>query len=179
MAAKFDLKKGLNLSKSDIHELLFREERRRVKEKAYRYLAGRAHSKKELRDKLLRKGFEAELIEQVLKELTDQKYLDDQAFAMSFAKSRVLNKPIGVRLLRRDLMMKGISKNLIDEAIRETYRSESEEDLAQRLFEKRKNRYGDLEDIKTRKKLFDFLLRRGFAWEVVKRVVVESSNERK
>jgi len=177
VVTKFNLSVGDRLSEEKIDLLLQEEEKRRLKEKAYRYLAGRAHSEKELRDKLLRKGFEETHIDGVIADLKDVGYLDDANFARAFAQSRLSNKPMGAFLLRRELHAKGVAKPLIDKAIEEAYAGVDEEELAADLVQCRAARYRDLEENKKKKRLYDFLRRRGFKWDVVRRVIEEGVHE--
>lgn len=174
VVAKFNLRKGATLSKDKIENILFEEEKKRIKEGAYRILAGRAHSEKELKDKLLQKGFDESLSARVVADLKEAKYIDDQAFALAFARSRILNKPMGEKLLRRELWQKGLKEELIDKAIAAAYSKETQEELAVKLVEKRKSHYQNLEESKRKKRLYDFLLRRGFDWEVAKKAIAEN-----
>ncbi|MFQ5676685.1 MAG: regulatory protein RecX [bacterium] len=144
------------------------DDRKRIKEKAFRYLAGRAHSVKELQDKLAQKGFSGALIADVLNEFIEKKFLNDEEFALSFARTRMVKKPMGQRLLRQELLRKGLSKGLIDKAIRDVYSAKSEAEFAREVAEKRLVRYKDLETRKKKKRLNDFLLRRGFDWEIAR-----------
>lgn len=150
------------------------DEKKRIKEKAFRYLAGRAHSVKELQVKLSQKGFPDPLIAEVIHEFKEKKFLDDEEFALSFARSRMVKKPMGGRLLRQELWQKGVSKDLIDKAIRDVYSARSEAELARALAEKRLARYEDLETRRKKKRLNDFLLRRGFDWEIAREVAAET-----
>jgi len=170
---QFDLKKGDILTKARIKDILQDEEKKRVKEKAFQYLAGRAHSEKELQTKLHQKGFAEELITTVISELKEAKFLDDVKFAFSFARSRIVKKPMGARLLRQELWRKGLKPEIIDKALTEAYSAKKQEDIARELVESRKDRYKDLDENKQKKRLNDFLLRRGFDWEIVKEVIAE------
>ncbi len=170
---QFDLKKGDILTKARIKDILQDEEKKRVKEKAFQYLAGRAHSEKELQTKLRQKGFAEELITTVISELKEAKFLDDVKFAFSFARSRIVKKPMGARLLRQELWRKGLKPEIIDKALTEAYSAKRQEDIARELVESKKDRYKDLDENKQKKRLNDFLLRRGFDWEIVKEVIAE------
>ncbi len=171
LVAKYGLKEGDELSQETIADLLLKEERHRVREKAYRYLAGRAHSEKELRTKLIQKGYEQAIVEEVLSDLKGQKLVDDEAFALSFVRSRMVNRPAGEILLRRELWQKGVGEEIVEKAVQEAYRDKDQVEVAKELAKKRASRYQDLEDWKRKKRLADFLLRRGFEWEVVKEAI--------
>ena len=170
---QFDLKKGDILTKARMKDILQKEEKKRVKEKAFRYLAARAHSEKELQTKLRQKGYAEELITTVISELKEAKFLDDVKFAFSFARNRIVKKPMGARLLRQELRQKGLKPEIIDKALTEAYSAKRQEEIARELVESRKDRYKDLDENKQKKRLNDFLLRRGFDWEIVKEVIAE------
>ena len=63
--AEFNLKEGDLLTDDRIADILRSEGKKQIKESAFRYLAGRAHSEKELRTKLRRKQYDETLIDQL------------------------------------------------------------------------------------------------------------------
>ena len=73
-----------------------------------RYLTGRAHSRDELRRKLLRKGFETDEVEAALDRLVELRYLDDEAFARALVRRRSTNR--GPAALAAELSAKGIDR---------------------------------------------------------------------
>ncbi|HHM23847.1 MAG TPA: hypothetical protein ENJ23_02270, partial [Bacteroidetes bacterium] len=62
----YGLQEGQELSEQQILELQREDERKRIKIQAFRYLANRDHSERELTTKLRKKGFSSEAIEWVL-----------------------------------------------------------------------------------------------------------------
>lgn len=179
IVVEYDLKKGDRLSGDQITNILLKEEKKRVKQKAYRYLAGRAHSEKELRDKLTAKGFEKKLIDSVIVEFKDMKLVEDCEFALAYARSRLLQKPIGENLLRRELWQKGIGEDIIDRTVQSAYSEKSQSELVIGLVKKRKSRYQGLDELTAKKNLGDFLVQRGFDWELAKEVLDEVYLKRK
>ncbi len=171
LANKYHLKKGDVLHQQDVENLLCREERKRVLDKAYEYLARRAHSQRELTVKLNRKGFEKSLIQQVIDELKAAGHLDDLEFARSFASNRLAAKSVGKRYLSRELVQRGVNKEMVDTVLDKIYSDVDETDLARKLACKRLPRYEHLEKVQKRKRLSDFLFRRGFDWETIKQVL--------
>ncbi len=167
------LKKGDQLTAEQISEILFKEEKQRVKEKAYQFLARRAHSEKELRTKLLNKGFEKNLVDEILAQLKQQKLIDDAAFAHSFVRSRLASKPLGEFALRQELRTKGISEDKIAAVLQLAYNEKSQIEYARELVQKKLPQFGNLDDRVKKKRLADFLIHRGFDWELVKEVVNE------
>lgn len=171
LANKYHLKKGDVLHQQDVEDLLYREERKRVLDKAYDYLARRSHSQRELTAKLNRKGFEKSLIQQVVDELKAAGHLDDLEFARSFARNRLAAKSVGKRYLSRELAQRGVNKEMVDTVLDKIYSDVDETDLATTLARKRLPRYEHLEKLQKRKRLSDFLCRRGFDWETIKQVL--------
>ena len=79
------------------------------------------------------------------------------------------------RLLRQELFSKGIEEGVAEQAIGKEYGPHSEAEVAVDLVRKKIERYrsGQIESRKIRKRISDFLIRRGFNWEVVGEVVRE------
>ena len=167
------LKAGDQITQVQISEILYEEEKQRIKEQVYRFLARRAHSEKELRTKLLRKRFEKSLVEAVILELERQKLVDDAAFAHAFVHSRLRSKPLGEHALRQELRNKGLAETHIASALQKAYDEKSQVDYARDLIQKKMPHYEEFEDRIKKKRLADFLVRRGFDWELVKEVLEE------
>ncbi|MFQ6113893.1 MAG: regulatory protein RecX, partial [bacterium] len=110
-------------------------------------------------------------------DLKAQNLVDDKAFALTYVRSRMVNKPAGQILLRRELWQKGIGEEIIEKALQEAYRDKDQLEVARELVKKRRTRYKDLDHSKRKKRLADFLVRRGFEWEVVKEVIEEKSGD--
>jgi len=163
--------KGDEISDEKITEILALEQRKAAKEKALRLLAVRARSRKELTDRLLRAKYSQETVDWVLQELERLGLVDDTQFAVMFARSRMITKPEGSFLLRQELKQKGLTDDIIEKAVAEAYKEKSESQVAWELAQKRKKSLQSVEEIKAKKRLSDFLLRRGFHWDVVNDII--------
>jgi len=97
--------------------------------------------------------------------------IDDEKFAYNWVESRMLNKPMGKFLLKRELKGKGVKAEIIERVIAENYQQEDELELAKKLLQRKARRFKDTDDLKTKKRMTDFLLRRGFSYEVVRQAV--------
>lgn len=168
---KSGIAKGDALSDEEIAEIRDMESRRAAKEKAMRLLAHRARSQKELRERLLRSGFEEAHIDWTLAELHRLNLLDDGEFAKMFARDRMLTKPVGEFLLRQELRQKGIQEADIEKAVQEAYAETSEYDYARQLAVKQKAKQLKLDPEKAQKRVADFLMRRGFHWDITKDIM--------
>ncbi|MBI1765403.1 MAG: regulatory protein RecX [Acidobacteria bacterium] len=138
--------------------------------RAFRLLAAKARSVAQLRERLLEKA-ESEVVEQALARLVELGYLNDEEFARSFANSRLSYKPLGRTRLRQDLQRKQLAKPVVEQALETAYTEHSEEALIDRAIEKRLRLKGAPTTREEAKKLFDYLLRRGFSYDLVIRKV--------
>jgi regulatory protein len=77
-------------------------------ESGVRLLARRAHSRAELRQKLVRKGFDPEEVQAALERLAGRGYLDDEAFARGLVRRRSVSR--GPLALAAELSAKGIDR---------------------------------------------------------------------
>ena len=84
---------------------------------ALRYLAGRDRTEAETSFFLIKKGFSLTSIESVLEVCKNQGYLDDGRFASRWAESRSKNSYKSNMVLRMELISKGVSSNLIENAL--------------------------------------------------------------
>ncbi len=173
---KSGIAKGDKLSREKIDAILKMERTRSAKEKAMRLLAHRARSKKELRDRLAQAGFENDIVDVTMAEMERLRLVDDAMFALMFARNRMITKPVGEFLLRRELQQKGIGERDIDKAVVEAYREKSEAKVARELAVKNKKKQIKLDEQKARKRVADFLMRRGFHWDLVKDVLEDWDN---
>src|SRR5260370_42213576 len=142
--------------------------RERAFQRAGKLLAAKPRSVEELRERLLEgRGATRPAVEAVIERLREYGYLDDAKFAHSFASLRVQQRPIGRQRLQRDLWLKKIDKQTADEALDLVFDATPEGDLIDRAIARRVPLRGKPETRADAKKLFDHLLRQGFAFELV------------
>jgi regulatory protein len=128
-------------------------------------LARREHSRVELQNKLKRYTDDAALIVQVLEQLQAEKLLSDVRFAEGVA--RVRGARYGSARVAQDLRARGVSGELAAGLVKDLKASEAER--AQAAWDKR---FGEAPaDAAARAKQMRFLQSRGFASEVIRRVV--------
>ena len=134
-----------------------------AKQKAYRLLSLRPHSEKELEKKLREKGFPAVVIKEALEKLHDLKYLNDESFAIGWARDLAANKLRGNRKIIASLREKGVAPQLIDGAIAAARLEISEEEaIAVLVRKKAAKKKLTAFDIKEKQRIFQSLMGRGF-----------------
>ena len=138
----------------------------KAKDYAFLLLKFRLRSENELRQRLKKKKFDADIIEMTLLFLKDKGFIDDNYFAKTWIESRI-KKPLGIRRLKAELSIKGINKAIIDTQIDEIKKSYSEEDIVGGIAKDRLNKLKGIDPQKAKKRVYAYLLRRGFSPEVV------------
>lgn len=146
----------------------------RLTEYAYRLLAAKPRSEKELRERLIQKEWDDpeamnDAIDQVIKRLKELRYIDDGLFAFDFVKSRVAGRPIGKARLSRDLARRKVSREVADEALNLVLDDATQEGLIDKAIERRLRIKGLPTDRQETKKLFDHLMRLGFPYDLITR----------
>ncbi|WP_025270607.1 regulatory protein RecX [Hippea sp. KM1] len=116
-------------------------------------LGKRDYSKKEIQERLKKRGVSEVDIERVVEKLEDSGFLDDRRYAENYVFFR-LKRGYGKLRIRHELILKGIDESIVDGALSE----QTEE--AEEVFLKRLRILKDKPN--ARKRLFDFMYRRGF-----------------
>jgi regulatory protein len=80
------------------------------------------------------------VIATVVARLHEYGYLDDAAFAETYARLRQENEKLGQRRVRQDLQQKGVNKELIAETLEARYGQTNEEALARQHLERKRIR---------------------------------------
>ncbi|MBO6793110.1 MAG: regulatory protein RecX [Balneolaceae bacterium] len=157
----FDLHVGKEITHAVIQEIESFEDQWKIKDYFIRLLARRDHSRQELVQKAIKKGYLNSEIDGILDELEEKKYIRNDVFAQKFAHDKFHFNHWGKQKIKMELLRKGIKTNDIEQAL-ETL---SEEEISQKmeyLVQKAKPRFLRTEKTKRRKKLFDFLIRKGY-----------------
>ncbi|WP_020585885.1 regulatory protein RecX [Desulfobacter curvatus] len=139
-------------------------------ENAYRqalgYLSKSPKTIHQMKEYLADKGYSANIIEQVIVQLSNFNYLDDRAFARQFIESRIRYKPKSVFALGFELRQKGIAPALAEELLA----AYKDEDLALKAVETKKQAWNRLDESECRKKMMNYLRYRGFDYSVCRTV---------
>lgn len=168
---------GKELSDKEVEKLISEDKIVRGKEYLLRLLSRRVYSRYEISNKLNSKGYPENIISNLILWLENKNYINDELFASMWAQFRLQNKPIGRYKLNQELRVKGIKMEVIQKVIDKTYKEIDETTLARNLIEK-KIESSKIKNIKIDpKKIYNFLLRRGFSGEVSKNIYNELNDE--
>lgn len=152
----------------------------RLLSRAYFYMGFRMRTEKEmytyLSEKATNYGYNSLIVEETMRELREQGYINDLRFVESYVLSFQNTKQKGKSLLKNELFQKGVSEQIIDAYFENNPLNEQE--LIFTLLQKRWSRYKHLDRIKRFKKAHDFLRRKGFLYDMVKKTIEEMEEKR-
>jgi len=145
-----------------------------AKSRAVRYLTLRIRTEKEVRDKLKSEGYDNECIARVIDELKAIGYINNQLYAQKYVYDRSKLKPMSKRMLKLELLAKGIPEETADEVLADWKAEDA--DVARSLVKRKFGKY-DMKDEKIIRKAFMFLAHRGFNRDTIKEVLREFDAE--
>jgi regulatory protein len=167
------LRVGQELDEKKIEQLQAEDACERALQQAILFLSYRARSESEIRQNLRKHEIPEPVIDQTLDRLRQDGFANDNQFAKAWVENRSTFRPRSRRMLAMELRQKGLG----DESVKTALESVDDESLAYEAAQKRAARYKDLEWNEFRKKLSDFLARRGFSYSVTSTVVTRIWNE--
>ncbi|MBN2088698.1 RecX family transcriptional regulator [candidate division KSB1 bacterium] len=177
LVLKYHLHEGDLIDEDEFFRLIQDDLKKIARDRSFRILGYRARSENELRDKLFATGLDEETIDWTIEDLKTKKILSDDQFVLAFIHDKMLTHPIGPLAIKQELKLKGISDDLIEFAIEEAFREKSQYEVASELIKKRQPFVKNENRLKARKKLADFLYRRGFGWEIIGAVLEHQASE--
>jgi len=146
-----------------------------TKEKALNLLEYRAHSRRELFDKLKR-FTDISTANEVLDMLEEGGLIDDESYAFQYAHDLMEMKLLGPVRLKMELSRKGIDEETAERAI---WAAEEEigspEERLDRIIEIRYKNM--LSDEKNRKKTVNVLFRLGYGYDMIKEAIYKVKDE--
>lgn len=167
---KFHLRKGGPINSQVLDDILKGEDIWAIKEYCVRLLGRRDHARNELRDKARKKGYPSDTIDNVLDELVEKGYINNTFFAVKFARDKFEFNKWGSNKIRAELFKKGISEKDINTSLNRIDEADQLEAIKE-LVQKNKRKFQRAESIKRKKKIFDFLLRKGYSVSLINKQI--------
>ncbi len=162
----FKLKEGKEISQQQVDFILDNVVFTKARDSAFKYLGFKARTVQEVTNKLLEKQYSEEIIEKVMDLLKRYNYVDDYAFAKTYINERLTFKKIGKFRIKYELKEKGVADQIIETLLEETEFDEVSSAVS--LIQKKcKNTDVREMDNKEKQKIYNFLLRKGFNYEVI------------
>lgn len=148
-------------------------EHAKAKVAALRLLARRSRTRADLAGRLRRKGFSTAAIEQALDELGRDGYVDDAKYAEDRMDALLRKSKQGSAGLIDKLVRDGLDPDLAEQAVAERLRDVDEREWAREVATERLEAMPELDADTTRRRLYNYLRRRGFSNEDIFRAVEE------
>ena len=176
--ADLGVKVGRKLDDTELAKLEGESQFGKLYARALEYSLSRPHSVREVRDYLRRKtlarkyksrrtgeikeapGVSQAVADRVLERLQTKGYVDDENFARWWVENRNVAKGTSRRKLTNELRAKGVSVEIIDDALAASERSDDDE-LA-KIIAKKHSKYPD------EQKFLQYLARQGFGYDDIK-----------
>jgi len=167
VAVREGLQVDQELSASQTEALARSDHFHRCLNAAVYYLSYRPRSESEIRERLKRRGFNGDSIEAVIAKLKEQGLVDDMAFAQFWKDNRQSFSPRSRWLTRLELRQKGVADDIIDQVVDAVDDADSAYRAA--LSKARSLPLSDYQSF--RRRLGDYLKRRGFGYEVINQTI--------
>ncbi len=171
---KHRLRTGQELNDGEIEALAQANGLQRCLNAALRYLGYRPHSEAEMREKLSRRGFEGDYINSAISKLREHGLIDDAAFARFWQENRQSFRPRSQRMTRLELVRKGIDPTIIDRVTGKI--DDGENAYRAAALRARLLKSADYDTF--RRRLGEYLRRRGFDYDVISHTIARIWAER-
>ncbi|MBS4197635.1 recombination regulator RecX [Lederbergia citri] len=174
---RYHLTKGKELSEFDITQIQYEDEIRKALNAAIIFLSYRMRSGDEIRQHLKKKEWDEPVIQAVLLELAERKYVDDLEFASAYVRTQVNGGKKGPLTIKQELKQKGIKDQLIEEAMGH-YSEEQKIEHAIQLGNKVAKQNSKLSERFLKQKIEQFLLTKGFPFNIISIAIDEIEYEK-
>lgn len=160
---KSGIKLNARITEEEAEDILISSNNYKAKEKAFRLLSLRAHSKQELKNKIKRVSDEAaaEFATQKMEELG---LINDKSYALMYARELFFRKFYSKKRVSYELSKRGVHKDIISEVIDEI--SPNEEDILKSAFEKKF--YNKIKTEKDANRAYMYFFRLGYSFSQIK-----------
>lgn len=150
------------------------QEYQKVRDYALKLLALRPRSVYEIRSRLQfflkRKKLPEKYTDKIINNFKEKNFLNDREFVQWWCRQRNEFRPKGKKALSFELMVKGVDQETIDQELSQITRSQ-ELELAGKVLVKKLLIWEKLPKLICKKKISDYLFRRGFSSEIIYLVI--------
>lgn len=162
------LERGCPITGEAAEALIYKNDRRRARERAMYLMTARDYSYCGLYDKL-EENYPPDICEEVCNELAKRGIVNDRRYARKLCRQLFESKKLGEWRVRREMQLKGLTGEIIDEAIEEFSENDEPFERLEKLVETKYERY--LTDRKGVNKVKNALARRGYSYDEINEVI--------
>jgi regulatory protein len=138
---------------------------------ALKLLGYRGRSEKELRERLVRKGFREDIIDRTVLHLKEAGLIDDRALAVNLKIQAFERKLLGYEGAKSFLLKRGLSRPVVESAL--DYDEDTELENAVKFLGKKMTSMENYPARDKKRKLWNLLARRGYSSGVMRKAMKE------
>lgn len=166
----YHLKAGLEIKLEQLRDMVQEDNFLKCKNQSLKLIEKSCKTEKEIRDKLIYKGYEENIIERCMEFLKSYNFVNDLDYADMYIKERI--KREGINKIKYSLQRKGIAKDIINTKLSLRY-DEAEVIEDSSIYALAQKKYSSLikneeDERKIYKKLWEYLYRKGYLEEQIK-----------
>lgn len=181
--AEFNLYKDKEFISESLKEIISFDFKQLILQKALRVIEASLKTEKELVMRLKDEVYKTsqnysieinseEVIRIIVENLKSQGYINDEKYAREFISSRLANRPRSKDMLKSELMVKGVPKDIIAEVLGGM--EFNEYDTAKELLVKK---YHSERILKNENKKINFLRGKGYNWDIISKFIKDDFEE--
>lgn len=157
---QYDIQEGQELSSEQFEEIRQEILIKRARKRVMHLLEKMDRTESQLRTKLRQGYYPEDIIEDAVDYVKGYHYLDDLRYAQNYVRCHKDRK--SRRMIQMQLMGKGISRELTEQAIEEEYGQGDETEQILNWVQKKKYS-SQTADLKDKQRMYAFLMRKGFS----------------
>lgn len=177
LVAKFNLKRGVVIDKTLYTQICHEQEILQAKNLAIRYISYRPRTIWEVKSKLYSLKFSSDTIEKTINFLKEFGYLEDENFAIKYINEKLKLKKWSFKKLEQELLLKGIKKDILESVFRRFEQSDIEKINALHLARRKYSSVKYCSKFERMQKTINYLVQKGFGFDLSKEVVEEISRK--
>lgn len=166
--SRYGIKEESELSQEVVEKIKEEVLLKRSRLRAMHLLEHMDRTEQQLRNKLKQDLYPEDIIDSAMQYVKSFGYIGDEGYARRYISSRQNAK--SKKEITVELRQKGVSQEIIQEALQECYEERDELDAIHKLVEKK---HFDAENAtdKEKKKMYGYLLRKGFKYDDIRQVI--------
>ncbi|MEW6419061.1 MAG: RecX family transcriptional regulator [Nitrospirota bacterium] len=141
----------------------------KARQYALKLLSYRGRSEKELKERLIKKGITKSVASSTINYLKHVGLIDDKALAETLKREALTTKLLSQNGAKRFMLNRGIPREFVNMILSHDENEDIEN--ARRLVEKKLKAYKNYSSETVKRRLHNLLLRRGYSFETIKRVL--------
>jgi len=165
------LRKGLELDKDELETLIHDESVKKAVLAGIKYISYKQRTSKEVADKLRDLEHTPDQIEEALEKLKEMAFLDDERYAEEFVDTRQIR--YGRKRIFLELRKRGIPEHIAEHALNTVLDVDAGYETALEMGRKKYAQCEGLEAQKAAARVQGMLLRKGYSYDVVNRIIKE------